>query len=80
MMAINGVFGKERGGFSYSDSYSRNEKDARVNRWYNLPDRLMPVAERLKSVRVTHEDARKTFTKISLPACNTFIFRSSLFY
>lgn len=63
MMAINGVFGKERGGFSYSDSYSRNGKDARVNRWYNLPDRLEPVVERLKSVRVTHEDGRKLIEK-----------------
>ena len=57
MMAINGIFGEERGGFSYSDSYSRNDRDARVNRWYNLPDRLIPVVERLKSVRVTHENA-----------------------
>jgi DNA adenine methylase len=63
MMAINGVFGKERGGFSYSDSYSRNGKDARVNRWYNLPDRLVPVVERLKSVRIAHEDGRKLLTK-----------------
>src|SRR5258708_9692777 len=31
MMAVNGVFGKERGGFSYSQSYSRNSRDARVN-------------------------------------------------
>ena len=59
MMAINGVFGKDRGGFSYSDSYSRHGRDARVNRWYNLPERLALVAERLKSVRVTNEDARK---------------------
>jgi DNA adenine methylase len=63
MMAINGVFGEERGGFSYSDSYSRNGRDARVNRWYNLPVRLIPVVERLKSVRITHEDARKLLEK-----------------
>src|SRR5882724_6989302 len=63
MMAINGVFGKERGGFSYSDSYSRNGKDARVNRWYNLPDRLVPVADRLKSVRVTNENAKNLLKK-----------------
>jgi DNA adenine methylase len=63
MMAINGVFGEERGGFSYSDSYSRNGKDARVNRWYNLPERLEPVVERLKSVRVTHEDGRRLLEK-----------------
>lgn len=59
MMAINGVFGQERGGFSYSDSYSRNEHDARVNRWNNLPDRLKSVTQRLKSVRIENKDARK---------------------
>ncbi|MBS1595552.1 MAG: DNA adenine methylase [Bacteroidetes bacterium] len=59
MMAINGVFGKEKGGFSYSDSYSRQGHDARVNRWNNLPDRLVVVAKRLKSVRVEKKDARR---------------------
>lgn len=59
MMAINGVFGEERGGFSYSDSYTRNDRDARVNRWYNLPERLTLVVERLKDVRVENKDARK---------------------
>lgn len=57
MFAINGVFGRERGGFSYSQSYSRNGRDARVNRWYNLPDRLAQVVERLRSVRVENRDA-----------------------
>lgn len=57
MMAINGVFGEEKGGFSYSDSYSRNGRDARVNRWYNLPDRIVPVVERLKDVRIENKDA-----------------------
>lgn len=57
MMAINGVFGKEKGGFSYSQSYTRNERDARVNRWYNLPDRLAEVVERLRDVRVDNRDA-----------------------
>jgi len=59
MMAINGVFGKERGGFSYSQSYSRNGRDARVNRWYNLPERLTRVVERLRNVRVENRDAIK---------------------
>jgi DNA adenine methylase len=59
MMAINGAFGKERGGFSYSDSYARNGREARVNRWYNLPKRISKVAERLRSVRVENKDARK---------------------
>jgi DNA adenine methylase len=38
-------------------------RDARVNRWYNLPERLIPVVERLKSVRVTNEDARHLIKK-----------------
>lgn len=57
MMAINGVFGDERGGFSYSDSYSRSNKEARVNRWNNLPERLLKVVERLKNVRIENMDA-----------------------
>lgn len=57
MMAINGVFGGERGGFSHSDSYARNGKEARVNRWYNLPKRLTEVVERLRSVRIDNKDA-----------------------
>lgn len=63
MMAINGIFGEERGGFSYSDSYTRNDRDARVNRWYNLPERLTLVVERLKDVRVENKDARKLITR-----------------
>ena len=59
MMAINGVFGKEKGGFSYSDSYSRSGSDARVNRWNNLPERLSFVVDRIKKVRIENKDARK---------------------
>ena len=59
MMAINGVFGNERGGFSYSDSYTRNGHEARVNRWNNLPERLDAVVQRLKAVRIENKDARK---------------------
>jgi len=57
MFAINGVFGREKGGFSYSQSYSRNGRDARVNRWYNLPKRLEQVVERLRDVRIENRDA-----------------------
>ncbi|MBL7839363.1 MAG: DNA adenine methylase [Cyclobacteriaceae bacterium] len=57
MMAVNGVFGEEKGGFSYSQSYSRNGRDARVNRWYNLPERLTNVVERLRDVRIDNRDA-----------------------
>ena len=59
MMAINGSFGSAKGGFSYSDSYSRNNRDARVNRWNNLPDRLNQVVQRLKRVRIENKDALK---------------------
>jgi len=59
MMAINGSFGQSKGGFSYSDSYSRNEKEARVNRWNNLPNRLSKVVDRLKNVRIEQKDAKK---------------------
>lgn len=59
MMAINGSFGNSKGGFSYSDSYSRNNKEARVNRWNNLPDRLDRVVDRLKNIRIEQKDAKK---------------------
>ena len=58
MMAVNGVHGEERGGFSFSDSYSRDGREARVNRWYNLPDRISKAAERLRSVRVENKNAK----------------------
>jgi DNA adenine methylase len=74
MMAINGVFGEERGGFSYSDSYSRNGHDARVNRWNNLPDRLQMVVERLKSVRIENKDARKILKRyVNRPATLVYL-------
>ena len=59
MMVMNGIFGKQPGGFSYSQSYVRQGKEARVNRWYNLPERIAAVVERLRSVRVENRDARK---------------------
>lgn len=63
MMAINGLFGEAKGGFSYSDSYSRNGHDARVNRWNNLPERLKLVVSRLKNVRVENKNALKLLQK-----------------
>jgi DNA adenine methylase len=74
MMAINGVFGEERGGFSYSDSYSRNGHDARVNRWNNLPERLKLVVKRLKDVRIENKDAVKILNKyINRPATLVYL-------
>lgn len=51
MMAINAT-PASLGGFSYSQSYARGGREARVNRWYNLPKRMEDVVERLRSVRV----------------------------
>lgn len=69
MMAINGVFGEHKGGFSYSHSYVRTGREARVNRWYNLPSRLEDVVERLRSVRVESKDARELIKKyVNRPA------------
>lgn len=74
MMAINGVFGEAKGGFSYSDSYSRHGHDARVNRWLNLPDRLKLVVDRLKSIRIENKDALKIISKyINRPATLIYI-------
>jgi DNA adenine methylase len=65
MMAMNGIVGQEAGGFSCSTSYSRNGREARVNRWYNLPEKLGAVVERLRSVRVDHKDARVLLTEFA---------------
>ena len=57
MMAVNAANGPSHSGFSYSHSYARGNKEARVNRWYNLPERLEKVVERLRGVRVENRDA-----------------------
>lgn len=59
MMTVNATIGSPRCGFSFSPSYARTGREARVNRWYNLPDRLEQVVERLKCVRVENRDARE---------------------
>ena len=59
MMAVNATIGSSRCGFSFSQSYAREGKEARVNRWYNLPVRLEKVVERLRGVRVENRDARE---------------------
>lgn len=73
MMSINGVFGEERGGFSYSDSFSRNGQDARVSRWNNMPKRLEEVVERLKKVRVENKDAMRLIKRY-LDRPNTLLY------
>lgn len=58
MMTINATIGeKGRCGFSFSNSYSRGGREARVNRWYKLPERLEQVVERLRGVRVEKREA-----------------------
>jgi len=59
MMAVNGANGGSGSGFSFSQSYCRGGKEARVSRWYNLPERIVPVVERLRSVRIENRDARE---------------------
>jgi DNA adenine methylase len=56
MMTVNATI---RGscGFSFSQSYAREGREARVNRWYNLPARLGEVVERLRGVRIENRDA-----------------------
>jgi DNA adenine methylase len=57
MMTVNATLGNSRAGFSFSDSYAREGREARANRWYNLPARLENVVERLRGVRVENRDA-----------------------
>jgi DNA adenine methylase len=59
MMTVNGTVGNKRCGFSFSQSYERAGREARVNRWYNLPERLSHVVQRLRHVRIENRDARE---------------------
>jgi DNA adenine methylase len=59
MMAINGSFGKAKGGFSFSDSYARRGMEARVSRWKAMPVYLRSIATRLSKVRIEKKDAIK---------------------
>ena len=65
MMAVNGSFGPAKGGFSVSNSYSRNHMEARVNRWQSMPAYLLTVIDRLKTVRIENRDALKLFLDFS---------------
>lgn len=61
MMAINGCFGDAKGGFSFSNSYTRRGMEARVSRWTAMPEHLELVAERLKLIRIENKDALQLF-------------------
>ena len=66
MMTVNGTVGSPTGsGFSFSQSYAREGREARVSRWYNLPERLARVAERLRNVRIENRDARELLEMFS---------------
>ena len=56
MMTINSVNGPTQSGFSFTQSYSRGNKEARVNRWYKLPERMEKAVERLRGVRIENRD------------------------
>lgn len=59
MMTINATNAQtNKSGFSVSHSYSRQNREARVNRWRNLPERLERVVERFRSVRIENRDAK----------------------
>ena len=74
MMSINGVLAGNKGGFSYSNSYSRLGKEARVSRWKNFPKRLSDVASRLRDVRIENLDAIKLLEKfVNRPATLVYI-------
>ena len=65
MMTVNGTVGSKRSGFSFSQSYARQKKEARVCRWYNLHERLAKVVERLRNVRVENRDACELLSMFS---------------
>lgn len=65
MMAVNGSFGPAKGGFSTSNSYSRNGMEARVSRWRGMPEYLLTVVDRLRQVRVENKDALVLFKEFS---------------
>ena len=65
MMSVNGVIAGKRGGFSISNSYARDFREARVNRWFNYPDRLRAVTQRLRGIRIENKDAIELLTKYS---------------
>jgi DNA adenine methylase len=56
-MTVNGTGGSKNSGFSHTDSFARGDREARVNRWCQLPSRIQSVVDRLKFVRVENRDA-----------------------
>lgn len=56
MMSVNGVMAGSTGGFSISDTYSRQNREARVNRWHNYSEKLEAVTSRLRGIRIERKD------------------------
>ena len=65
MMSVNGVMAGKRGGFSVSDTYTREAREARVNRWYNYPERLKAVTRRLRTIRIENKDGIEMLAEYS---------------
>ena len=65
MMSVNGVIAGKRGGFSVSDTYARQDREARVNRWYNYPERVKVVSERLRGIRIENKDGLQLLIQYS---------------
>ncbi len=65
MMSVNGVIAGKRGGFSISDAYARQDREARVNRWYNYPERVKLVSDRLRGIRMENKDGVELLVQYS---------------
>ena len=65
MMSVNGIVGGNLGGFSMSDTFTRENREARVNRWYNYPARLKAVISRLRNTRIENKDGIELLVKYS---------------
>ena len=65
MMSVNGVMAGKPGGFSVSNSYTREDREARVNRWCNYPERLKAVTSRLRNIRIENKDGIELLAEYS---------------
>ena len=65
MMSINGIMAGTPGGFSVSDTYTRGNREARVNRWHKYPEKLKAVTSRLRNIRIENKDGIKLLAEYS---------------
>jgi DNA adenine methylase len=73
MMSINGAGGANPGGFSYTNAFSRDGREGRVNRWLNAVAQLDGVARRLQTARIECRDALDLFSEFSSQV-NTLVY------